>query len=212
MKTFKLVSLVFLVLGGAAFAVATVQKNTETVTLNATEMPEPYEIQDFDLKMTDGQAFNRASFLGKYTVLFFGFTRCPDACPTTLAHWRSEVPKLSELAKDKVQFILVSVDPEHDKPEILKSYVEGFHPDVKSATGDERQLHRLADAMKTTFHKEEESAGDPDLYMMAHSPRYFLINPEGRLQAVYNPPIDSGVLAGDLNKLAEKSSKKGLFF
>ena len=212
MKTFKLVFLVFLVLGGAAFAVATVQKNNEGVTLNATEMPEPYEIQDFNLQMTDGQPFTRANLLGKHTVLFFGFTRCPDACPTTLAHWRSELPKLSEITKEKVQFILVSVDPEHDKPEILKTYVEGFHPDVKSATGDDRELHRLADAMKTTFHKEDKSAGDPDLYTMAHSPRYFLINPQGRLQAVYNPPIASGALAGDLNKLVEKSAKKGRFF
>lgn len=212
MKTFKLVTLVFVLLGGTAFVVSAVQKNSEGVKLNATEMPVPFDIPAFNLQMTDGQPFTRDSLLGKYTVLFFGFTRCPDACPTTLAQWRSEIPKLSSVAQDKVQFILVSVDPEHDKLEVLKTYVEGFHTSIKSATGEDRQLHRLADAMKTTFHKEEESAGDPDLYMMAHSPRYYLINPEAELQAVYNPPIDSGVLAGDLNRLAEKSAKKGVFF
>lgn len=211
MKTFKLVSLVILVLGGAAILVGYLQKQQEGLKLAATEMPVPYDIQEFHLQRTDGQPLTRESFLGKYTVLYFGFTRCPDACPTTLAQWKSEIPKLSPEARNKVQFLLVSIDPERDTPELLKKYVEAFSPDVLSAVGEEKEIHKLADAMKTTFHKEEESAGDPNLYMMAHSPRYFLINPEAKLQAVYNPPLESGALANDLNRLAE-AKKAGLFF
>lgn len=210
MKTFKLVSILIFVLGGAAILVAYVQKRTESITLAATEMPEPYEIQEFKLTRTSGEPLTPESFKGKYTVLYFGFTQCPDACPTTLAQWRSEIPKLSADARNEVQFLLVSVDPERDTPEVLKRYVDGFSPDIQSAVGDQKETMKLAESMKTHFHKEDSTAGETDLYMMAHSPRYFLINPEAKLQAVYNPPLVSGALANDLNRLVERK-KGGLF-
>lgn len=212
MKNLKLIAAVFVILGLALAGVTYLQDNKKTVKLAATEMPSPYPIEDFHLTTADGKDFTKTELLGKYTLLYFGFTRCPDACPTTLAQFRSEIPKLTPEAHDKVQFLLVTVDPEHDTGPILKQYVEAFHKDIHAATGTEAEIHKIATAMKTTFNKIDENAGDPDLYMMAHSPRYFLIDPEARLAAVYNPPLDPGVLSADLNKLAAASNKSRWLF
>ncbi|MES2743778.1 MAG: SCO family protein [Bdellovibrionota bacterium] len=208
MKTWKLVSLVLVGLVSAGAIASFVQKRSEGVKLNATEMPVPYEIADFTLTRTDGQVLSRKDFLGKYTLLYFGFTRCPDACPTTLAQWKAAIPKLSPDAKSNTQLLLVSVDPEHDTHEILSDYVKKFDPSIVAATGEQKELQKIANAMMTTFHKEGENAGDPDLYMMAHSPKYFLINPNAQLQAVYTPPIETAVLADDLNRLADKQASR----
>jgi protein SCO1/2 len=208
MKTWKLVSLVLFGLVGAGAIAAFVQKRYEGIKLNATQMPEPYEIGEFTLAKTDGRSFSRKDFLGKYTLLYFGFTQCPDACPTTMAQWKGVIPLLSSKAKESTQLLMVSVDPERDTPEVLSHYVSTFDPSIIAATGEQKELHKLANAMMTTFGKEEESAGDPDIYMMAHSPRYFLINPEARLQAVYNPPVKTDVLADDLNRLADRQASR----
>jgi len=201
MKQLKLVVSFVLIAVLLLVGVQYIQNRNETVKIAGTEIPAPYPIADFHLTTVDGRDFTKADFTGKYTVLYFGFTRCPDACPTTLAQFRSEIPKLTAEAHEKVQFLLVTVDPEHDTPALLKAYVEGFHSDIRAVTGTQVELHKIASEMKTTFSKEDENAGDPDLYTMAHSPKYFLIDTEGRLAGVYTPPLAPGVLANDLNLL-----------
>ncbi len=213
MKNVKWALSIFVVLAVLFGGVSYLQKKNRDskVKLAGTEIPNPYEIGDFNLNsaQTPTQTFDRSNFLGKYTVLYFGFTHCPDACPITLAQFKAEIPQLNEEARKKVQFVMVSVDPERDTAEALKKYVQSFHPEILSAVGPDSELQKLVGYAKTTFSKEPENAGDPNLYMMAHSPRYFLINPEAQLMAVYNPPIASGVLANDLNTLVAKP--KALF-
>lgn len=212
MKNLKLIASVFIVLGLALAGVTSFQERNQSPKISATEIPSPSDLADFHLTTAEGQDFTKASLLGKYTVLYFGFTRCPDACPTTLAQFRVEIPKLSPQAKENVQFLLVTVDPEHDTGPLLKQYVEGFHKDIHALTGSAAEIQKIAEQMKTTFHKIDETAGEPDLYMMAHSPRYFVIDPKARLTAVYNPPIAAGVLASDLNQLVAASGKRRWLF
>lgn len=212
MKNFKLIASVFIGLGLALAGLSYFQDQTQSPKISATEIPSPSALTEFHLKTAEGQDFTKASLLGKYTVLYFGFTRCPDACPTTLAQFRSEIPKLSPEAKENVQFLLLTVDPEHDTGPLLKQYVEGFHKDIHALTGTEAEIHNVAAQMKTTFHKIEETAGEVDLYQMAHSPRYFIIDPKAQLTAVYNPPIAPGVLALDLNQLVAANGKSRWLF
>jgi protein SCO1/2 len=212
MKNLKIIAAVFIVFGALFVGFNYLQNKAKPVAISATTIPVPYEISDFHLTTAEGKDFTRQNLLGKYTVLFFGFTRCPDVCPTTLAQFKIEIPKLTKEAHENVQFLLVTVDPEHDTQEILKSYVSTYNSEIHAATGSVAEIHKVADAMKTTFSKEEENAGDPNLYMMAHSPRYFVIDPQARLSAVYNPPIAPGVLSADLNALTAASFKtRGIF-
>ncbi|MBC7658177.1 MAG: SCO family protein [Chitinophagaceae bacterium] len=212
MKNFKLVAGTLLVIGLLFAVVSYYESRSDTVKLSATEITTPYEVGDFQLTDINNQPFSKAQFLGKYTILYFGFTRCPDACPTALAQFRAEIPKLSDDAQKKVQFVMVSIDPQSDTLPLLKKYVEGFHPDIKAATGTDAELHKIADYMKTVYDRKEENAGDPNLYMMAHSPRYFLIDPQARLAAVYNPPLAPGALSSDLNNLAANMGKTKWLF
>ncbi len=214
MKQIKLVASAIVVGVLLFLVVASVQKRRgmERVPIGGTSIPTPYELADFHMTTADGRDFTKVDLLGKYTVLYFGFTRCPDACPTTLAQFRSEIPKLTAEAQAKVRFLLVTVDPQHDTGPILKEYVGKFHKDIQAATGTEEEIQKVAAEMKTTFSKEDENAGDPNLYTMAHSPRLFLIDPMGRLSAVYNPPIAPGVLAKDLNQLTAAGAKSRWLF
>ena len=211
MKNMKLILSVLVIFGGLFAVVTYLQNSNQVVKLAGTEIPAPYEIGDFHLTSSHG-SFERSQLLGKYTVLYFGFTMCADACPITLAQFKQEIAKLDNNAQAKVQFLMVSVDPERDTAERLQTYVAGFDPRILSAVGPEPELQRLVSYVKTTFSKEDVNVGDPNLYKMAHSPRYFLIDPQAKLIAVYNPPLEAGVLAKDLNALTVRDVKSRWVF
>jgi protein SCO1/2 len=145
------------------------------------------------------------------TVLFFGYTHCPDICPTTLSDWRRISTKLGKSAV-RVRFIFVSVDPERDTPEIAARYAAEFRPGFIGATGDSATLARAQAAFMVTSapqampmeaHESPEShvMSSASRYLVTHSGQQFLLDKHGRLVAIYSFGNGRDALAADLERL-----------
>lgn len=176
--------------------------------IGGTELIPAQKMGEFNLVDVYGRPFRKADVLGKWTVLSFGFTHCPDVCPVTLAAFRDELNALPLNSRDRIQFVFITVDPERDTPEVLKNYVQAFHTAIRPVTGTLDELKNFASNLKASFAKE--GLGDVGLYTMAHSPQYFVINPEGNWQVLYTPPLAKGRLAEDL-KAMSRPKRFGIF-
>jgi protein SCO1/2 len=176
--------------------------------IGGTELIPSQKIGEFNLVDVYGQPFRKADVLDKWTVLSFGFTHCPDVCPVTLAAFRDELNALPLNSRNRIQFVFITVDPERDTPEVLKKYVQAFHTAIRPVTGNLDDIKHFAGLINATFAKEGQ--GEVGLYTMAHSPQYFVINPEGEWQAVYTPPLAKGRLAQDLKSLS-RHKRFGIF-
>jgi protein SCO1/2 len=149
------------------------------------------ELNDFN-----GRPRRLADFRGKAVVLFFGFTQCPDVCPTTLAETAQALKSLGPEAK-QVQVIMVTVDPERDTPEVLKRYVTAFDPSFLGLRGDLAATERAAKEFKIYF--EKRKAGDS--YSVDHSAQSYVIDPKGRLRLLVRQDRISTDLAADLRTI-----------
>lgn len=131
----------------------------------------------FQLADAKGAMRSSDEFRDKFLLVFFGFTSCPDVCPTTL----SEVAQvMDDLGPDveRVQPIFISIDPERDRRLGLQDYTEAFHPAILGLAGTDAQTRAAADSFKIFFEREADAAA-PDGYTMSHSPGLFLIGPDG---------------------------------
>lgn len=144
----------------------------------------------FALPDAEGRLVTTEDLRGRYQLVFFGFTNCPDVCPTTL----SEVAQvMDDLGGDaaRVQPVFISVDPERDRALGLAEYTQAFHPSILGLAGSEEATRAAAASFKVFFEREEQ-AGAPDGYSMSHSPALYLIGPEGDWlrQFTYGTPAD----------------------
>ena len=132
------------------------------------------------LELTDhnGQRRTLADFKGKVVVLFFGFTHCPDACPTTMAELANVAKELGADA-DKLQVLFVTVDPERDTPEALKQYVPAFDPAFLGLSGTPEDISRTAKEFKVYYARQQQPGGS---YTMDHSAGTFVFDKQGRLR------------------------------
>ena len=146
----------------------------------------------FSLTNHEGQSVTEGDYAGRWQLVFFGFTHCPDICPTTLAYMGTVLDELGPKAEN-VAPLFVTVDPTRDTVEILKEYVAAFHPRLIGLTGSEAQVAEAAEAFKVFYERfEEESA--PAGYLMAHAGHIYLMRPDGRFEAVFlegNQPPDA---------------------
>jgi len=144
---------------------------------HASDVSMPLAGANFRLSDHNGKQRTLEDFRGKVVVLFFGYTHCPDVCPTTLADL-AQVVGLLEKDADKVQVLFVTVDPERDKPEILAKYVSAFHPAFLALHGDAPATQQAAKAFYVTYQKQPVKSG----YSIDHSVGTFLIDPQGRVR------------------------------
>jgi protein SCO1/2 len=149
------------------------------VSRDAYVLAEPEPLPAFRLLAHDGAPFDNAALRGRWTFLFFGFAHCPDVCPTTLAVFAEA---LSGIDRD-ARFVLVTVDPERDTPELLRKYVTAFHPAFLGATGD---ISALAESLGVVYAKVPGPA--PGGYSVDHSSSVLLIDPQGRFYGVLAAP------------------------
>jgi protein SCO1/2 len=162
--------------------------------------PVPRTVPDFRLSRADGGPLTRADWTGRWTVVFFGYTNCPDVCPTTLATFKQVWVKLAAAGvAERLRFDFISVDPERDTPEQLKKYVGYFNKDFVAATGSDEQLTRLTRALGLVYAREPTGHGD---YSVDHSASAVLIDPSGRQIGLFRPPFDAAKIAADLAALA----------
>ncbi len=146
----------------------------------------PRNIQDFSLLDHNGQPFTKSAFAGKWTLVFFGYTYCPDICPITLATIRQFEGLLEETeAAGSVQVVLVTVDPQRDIPEKLKAYVEYFGQDYLGVTGAYIEIFNLARQVNIAFGYQPAKDGN---YLVSHSGEIVLVNPNGDFHGFFKVP------------------------
>jgi protein SCO1/2 len=165
---------------------------------SGTWFPSPRPIGALALTAHTGRAFGTADLQGHPTLVFFGFTHCPDVCPTTLVKL-AQVKNTGALPDMRVLF--VSVDPGRDTPAVLAAYVHAFDPDFIGATGDAAEIARLAQRFGVAVARVDLPGGD---YAMDHSAAVFLLDRRGEIVAVFTPPFDVAPFAADLRLIAAR--------
>jgi protein SCO1/2 len=162
-------------------------------------MPEPFAVPDFTLTDQHGQPFRLGDQRGSVVLLFFGYTQCPDVCPTTLAEWRQVYEALGKDAQ-RVRFVFITVDPERDTAERLGTHVSAFNPDFVGLTGTLDQLDAVYQIFGV-FHQKDTSSGSAAGYLVSHTATTFVIDPAGqwRLRETYGTPKED--LVHDIRQL-----------
>lgn len=168
-------------------------------TAQATLLPSPKPIADFQLADHAGQPFTLDNLKNRWTFAFFGYTHCPDVCPTSLS-MLGQVQRLLEKSLDanhRPQVIFVSVDPERDTPELLSKFVPYFHPDFVGVTGDAGEILRLTRQLGIIYARSDGEANTADSYLVDHSAAIILFDPAGKFHALFNVPHDPKLIATD---------------
>ena len=150
----------------------------------------------------DGKPRTLEDFRGKAVVMFFGYTRCPDICPTTLVDMAQAMKALGPDA-DRVQVLFVTVDPARDTPEVLSKYVPAFDPRFLGMYGDDDATRRTAKEFKVFFEKRE--GGAPGAYTVDHSAQSYVLDPKGRLRLFVRHDRLAEDLPGDIRQLLKES-------
>lgn len=138
---------------------------------------------DFALTDHTGRPVTEADYAGRWQLVFFGYTSCPDVCPTTLAFVASVLDLLGERV-DRVAPLFITVDPGRDTVPVMAEFVAAFHPRLIGLTGTEAQVAEAARAFRVYYETMPDTSA-PDGYLMAHSGYIYLMNPEGRFEAVF---------------------------
>jgi protein SCO1/2 len=164
--------------------------------VSGTWLPSPRPVAEFHLQDLSGHDFTLQNLRGHPTLLFFGFTNCPDVCPTTLATL-AQAERSSPLPNAKVVFI--SIDPQRDSAENMSVYLGAFSKDFIGARGDEAELAPLLKSLSAIAAQEKLPDGG---YTMDHSATLYLLDTQARLAAVFSPPFKTADLTTDLHRIA----------
>ena len=144
------------------------------------------EAFDFHLVDQDGNPFRLSQLRGKVVLFSFGFTHCPNVCPTTLSDLAKVYHSLPENDLQRVQVLFVSVDPRRDRPDVMKKYVPYFDKSFIGLTGSEPQIAEAAKAYGAFYEMAQDSVEKPDNYSVNHSAFTYLITPSGKWKLIYN--------------------------
>jgi protein SCO1/2 len=162
-------------------------------------LDQPRPLPAFELVDEHGAPFTEADFEGHWSLLYFGFTYCPDICPSALGVMAEVKRKLDAVDGLDDRYYLVSVDPDRDTPERLAEYVTYFDPTFRGITGDFDQLDIVTRAAGAVYKVPE--APESDDYLVAHSSTLTLIDPQGRIHAIFTSPFDPASIARDFERL-----------
>ncbi len=152
--------------------------------------------RDFRLPDAEGSIRSLAEFKGKVVLVFFGFAQCPEVCPTTLAR-AMEVRKLLGADGDKVQVVLITVDPERDTPQVLREYMKAYDPSFIALRGNAEELAATAKEFKVFFQKVSTASS----YTMDHTAVTYAFDPKGQLRLAFRHEQSAADVAADLRSL-----------
>ncbi|HLR12695.1 MAG TPA: SCO family protein [Burkholderiaceae bacterium] len=147
---------------------------------------------------TTGELRTLEDFSGKVTVVFFGFTQCPDICPTALAEMAHTLELLDDQANN-VQVVFITVDPERDTPEILQEYVQAFDDRFMGLTGSDKQLEKTAKSFKVYYARAPENATED--YSMDHSASFYVFDQKGEPRVLISGDAPADEIASDIRQL-----------
>ncbi len=162
--------------------------------------PQARPVAPFVLERATGGTFSQDDLQGRWTLAFFGFTHCPDICPTTLAVLKQVQDALAASQPAiPLQMLFVSVDPERDTPEVLAKYAAFFSPDIIAVTAPQERLLPMTRGLGVVYMQSALPAGG---YTVDHSAQLVLIDPLGRMTGMFRPPLDAPRIAADLRLIA----------
>ncbi len=210
MKRNRIISLTTGVLAIAALAVLVLYVALPRPTphplppeLNNILLPEARELSPFTLTDMENRPFDLKRLQGKWSFVFFGYTHCPDICPTTLSTLKGAARHLQQAEGNlgDAQFVFISVDPKRDSLAHLKQYVAYFHPDFIGVTGEKEQIDNLARQLGAIYMFDGDTASDD--YIVNHSAAVVLIDPQGRWVGRFSPPHRAAVIADDFRRVRD---------
>jgi protein SCO1/2 len=174
-----------------------------TQDLRAAQMfPTPRALTDFRMETAQGEPFTRDNLEGRWSLMFFGFTNCPDVCPDTLAMLAQSMDQLRLMRREELpQVVFVSVDPERDQGELLADYVQWFDEAFVAVTGAEEQLQALTRQLGIVYYRDQpdENTG---FYNVDHSAAVMIIDPQGRLHGRFSHPLVPEDVVADLFRIS----------
>lgn len=171
--------------------------NDATTAFKGSDITGSHLGQKWSLTGMDGKTYTPADFNGKVTLVLFGFTQCPDVCPTSLAELAQVMKLLGDLAS-RVQVLMISVDPERDTPEVLRAYVSGFDPRFMGLTGTPEQIKAAAAAFKAYYARAVTVNGN---YNMDHSANFYLLDAKGESRVLLANNAGAENIAHDIRAL-----------
>jgi protein SCO1/2 len=187
----------------AALALSGCERSAPAHHFNAVDLTGAEYARQFNLPDFDGKPRTLADFKGKVTVVFFGYTQCPDACPTTMAELAGIEKSLGPDAA-RMQVIFITVDPARDTAALLKNYVTNFRPDFLALRGDEAQTKAVTKEFKVFY--EKVPGRTDDTYTIDHTAGTYLFDTQGRIRLFASQSLDPSLLALDIRALlAEKN-------
>jgi protein SCO1/2 len=191
----------------AVFFLFKPEQKTAAPEIHGIYLSKPQYLMPFALTQTDGKPFTDQNLQGQWSLVFFGFTYCPDICPTTLAMLNAVMHELEEQHPEltKPQVVFVSVDPERDNLAQLDKYTHYFNPNFIGITGEASQLQSFSRQLGVVFDKVFTDPKHPDQYLMEHSTSIALINPQGGIQAIFTSPHQVDALTQDIVTVYELS-------
>ncbi|HEY1629909.1 MAG TPA: SCO family protein [Rhizomicrobium sp.] len=175
------------VAGGGLWSLSA--QNPAPVELHLTSLGGPFTLTD-----QAGHRRSDADYRGRYVLLYFGYTNCPDVCPTTLTQMQDAVTRLGPKAR-RIVPVFVTIDPARDTPEALAGYLRAFGPRFVGLSGSAAETARIAKEYRVYYAKHPLAGGT---YAMDHSGEVYLLGPDGRLVTFYDPPLDPAAWAKDL--------------
>ena len=174
-------------------------------------LPVAKKLADFSLQDHQGQIYSKQNLSGQWSVLFLGYTQCPDVCPATLTMVKQAMSIIEKENQALLpQVVFVSVDPERDSLEKLAEYVAYFNPVFKAVTGSDAELKKLALGLSVYYKKVPGMSGEEqgDDYLMDHSAALMMVNPDGDLQAFITGPHVAEKIAASIIKVQKYYNNK----
>jgi protein SCO1/2 len=199
-----LLSLLLSACASAPPAAPTVASSEPDIPTAGTLIDPPKPLSDFSLPSSEGgKQLSLSDLRGKPVLLYFGYTFCPDVCPTTLSEFIRVKQDLAGKA-DQLAVLMVSVDPERDTPTVMERYMKAFDPSFIGMSGDDATLRRIGGEYGI-FYQRHAVSGSSAAYLVDHSAAAYLIDKQGRLRMVYSYGTPHTVIAPDVERLlAEK--------
>ena len=180
-----------------------IMSNEELRINGAVVLNSPRIFSDFDLVDHQGQVFNQERLQDVWSIVFFGFTHCPDICSTTLATLNDTYSKLKDREQERLQIVMISIDPERDTVEKLAQYVPYFNDEFIGVTGNKHLIRRLTAELNIAYNQVPLDSGD---YTVDHSTQLVLINPKGHYHGFFKAPHSEIMLRSTWRSIAGSSN------
>ena len=160
--------------------------------------------EQFMLTKSNGENFTFANLQNKYTIIYFGFTHCPDICPAILSNIAGAIRLFTDEETEKLQFVFVSVDPGRDSLEMLSKFTNKFSDKIIGVTGKSAEIDKLSLSLKAYYAKMASNEKDAEDYLVDHSAFTYLLNPKGELISQFAPETGSIVFAKNIKEIISK--------